>query len=128
MTVDDRADFRSMLTMMLDRQVDLEVVAEAGSLRDARYHTARGAVDVVLLDLNLPDGKGWELIADLRSANPRIAVIVLSASFDGANLARADEAGADAILDKFAAPREVVEAVRNAYVSRRRGRSSNGVG
>lgn len=128
MTVDDRADFRRMLTTMLDRQADLEVVAEAGSLRDARYHTARAALDVVLLDLNLPDGKGWELIADLRGANPRVAVIVLSASFDGGNLARADEAGADAILDKFASPREVVEAVRSALASRRRGRSSNGLG
>ena len=117
-----------MLTTMLNRQADLEVVAEAGSLRDARYHNARADLDVVLLDLNLPDGKGWELIADLRGANPRVAVIVLSASFDGANLARADEAGADAILDKFAAPREVVEAVRSALSSRRRGRSSNGLG
>jgi DNA-binding NarL/FixJ family response regulator len=118
MTVDDRADFRRMLTTLLDRQADLEVVAEAGSLREARYHTARAALDVVLLDLNLPDGKGWDLIADLRSANPGVAVIVLSASFDGANLERANEAGADTILDKFAAPREVVEAVRSAFDSR----------
>jgi DNA-binding NarL/FixJ family response regulator len=123
MTVDDRADFRRMLTAMLDRQSELVVVAEAGSLRDARYHTARVDLDVVLLDLNLPDGKGWELIADLRGTNPRVAVIVLSASFDGTNLARADEAGADAILDKFAAPSEVVEAVRSVLASRRQHRN-----
>ena len=119
MTVDDRADFRRKLTTMLDRQSDLEVVAETGSFRDARYYTARVSLDVVLLDLNLPDGKGWKLIADLRGANPRVAVIVLSASFDGANLARANVAGADVILDKFAAPRGVVEAISSALASRR---------
>jgi DNA-binding NarL/FixJ family response regulator len=122
MTVEDRAEFRRLLTMMLNRQADFEVVAEAKSLQAARYHAAREVLDVVLLDLNLPDGKGWYLIADLRGANPHVAVIVLSASFDGANLARANEAGADAIadaiLDKFASPSEVVAAVRNAFASR----------
>jgi DNA-binding NarL/FixJ family response regulator len=120
MVVEDRVDFRRMLATLLDRQADLEVVAQAGSLRTARDHLASAPLDVILLDLNLPDGKGWELIAEMRGANLGVGIIVLSASFDGANLARADEAGADAVLDKFSAPGEVVSAVKNASAPRGR--------
>jgi DNA-binding NarL/FixJ family response regulator len=42
----------------------------------------------------------------------------LSASFDRGNLARANEAGADAILDKFATPSEILDAVRDASTLR----------
>jgi DNA-binding NarL/FixJ family response regulator len=58
MIVEDRADFRRLLANLLNRQADLKVVAEAGSLRMAREHAARVTLDVILLDLNLPDGKG----------------------------------------------------------------------
>ena len=118
MIVEDRTDFRRLLANLLNRQADLEVVAEAGSLRMARAHAARATLDVILLDLNLPDGKGWDLIADLRGANRGVGVLVLSASFDRANLARANEAGADVILDKFATPSEILDAIRTAFTSR----------
>jgi len=118
MIVEDRRDFRRLLANLLNRQADLEVVAEVGSLRMAREHAARATLDVILLDLNLPDGKGWDLIADLRGANRGVGVLVLSASFDRGNLARANEAGADAILDKFATPSEILDAIRDASTSR----------
>jgi DNA-binding NarL/FixJ family response regulator len=118
MIVEDRRDFRRLLANLLNRQADLEVVAEVGSLRMAREHAAHATLDVILLDLNLPDGKGWDLIADLRGANRGVGVLVLSASFDRGNLARANEAGADAILDKFATPSEILDAIRDASTLR----------
>lgn len=128
MIVEDQAGFRRLLASMMDRQDDLEVVAQAESVQAARDLASRVAPDVVLLDLNLPDGKGWDLIADLREADPGVGVLVLSASFDTASLAAADGAGADAILDKFAAPGEIVDAVSTAAASRRRGGSSSDPG
>ncbi len=67
---------------------------------------------MTVLDTGLPDGVGSDLIAELRELYPGSAVLVLSASLDAANLARAKEAGADEIMDKFAAQEEFVDAVR----------------
>jgi DNA-binding NarL/FixJ family response regulator len=127
MIVEDQAGFRRLLAAMLDRQDGLEVVAKAESLQTARELASHAAFDVVLLDLNLPDGKGWDLIAELREVNPGVGVLVLSASFDAENLAAANGAGADAILDKFAAPKEIVDAVSIA-ASRRPGASPSDPG
>ena len=112
MLVEDRVDFRHLMVALLGRQPDLEVVAQAGSLAEARRHAASLKFDVAVLDLGLPDGNGADLIRDLRAANPGVAVLILSASLDPENLERATEAGADEILDKLASPNEVFEAIR----------------
>jgi DNA-binding NarL/FixJ family response regulator len=112
MLVEDQADFRYLMATLLGRQPDLELVAEAESLAEARRHATTTSFDVVVLDLGLPDGTGTDLIAELRSANPDTAVLVLSASLNPGSLAMASDAGADEILDKFAALEEVVDTIR----------------
>lgn len=112
MLVDDHADFRRLMTAMLARQPDLEVVAQAGSLAEARNHAAAVKYDVVVLDLGLPDGNGVDLIGDVREFNAGAAVLILSASLHPTNLERATEAGADEILDKLATPGEIVATIR----------------
>ena len=112
MLVDDQADFRHLMAVMLGRESDFEVVAQAGSLTEARDHAASLRFDVAVLDIGLPDGNGTDLISELRKANPDVAVLVLSASLNPRNLEKATEAGADEILDKFATPSEVVGAIR----------------
>jgi DNA-binding NarL/FixJ family response regulator len=67
--------------------------------------------DVEDLDLGLPDGNGADLIAELRGVCPGSAVLILSASLDAANLARAEEARADEVLDKFVDPTEIIGAI-----------------
>ena len=112
MLVDDHADFRHLMTALLDREPDLEVVAQAGSLAEARSHAAAVSFDVAVLDLGLPDGNGADLIGDVREFNAGAAVLVLSASLHPTNLERATEAGADEILDKLAMPGELVGTIR----------------
>jgi DNA-binding NarL/FixJ family response regulator len=68
-------------------------------------------VDVAVLDLGLPDGYGADLIREIRQANPRSQALVLSASLDRSEIARAVEAGAAGVLHKTAHLDEVVEAV-----------------
>lgn len=110
--VEDQADFRRLMVALLARQPDLEVVAQAGSLTEARRYAETVMFDVAVLDLGLPDGSGADLISDLRGANPGAAVLILSASLDPASLERAAEAGADEIMDKLATPGELVGAIR----------------
>jgi DNA-binding NarL/FixJ family response regulator len=112
MLVEDHADFRDLMAAFLGREPDLEVVAEAESLAEARSYAKAVGIDVAVLDLGLPDGNGADLIADFRDANSGVAVLVLSASLDSNSHERATEAGADEILDKLASPTEVVGAVR----------------
>ena len=115
MLVDDHADFRHLMTALLAREPDLEVVAQAGSLAEARSHAAAVRFDVAVLDLGLPDGNGADLIAELRRASPGVGVLILSASLDAKNLEKATEAGADGMLDKLASPGEVLAAIRRLW-------------
>lgn len=112
MLVEDQPDFRRLMVALLDRQPDLEVVAQAGSLTEAREHAAVVRFDVAVLDLGLPDGNGADLISDLRGANPEVAVLILSASLDPASLERAAQAGASEIMDKLSTPGELIGAIR----------------
>lgn len=64
--VDDHVSSREPLAMLLDRQPDFEVVGQAGSLAEARGLIASGVrADIALVDLDLGDGCGVELIDDL---------------------------------------------------------------
>ena len=100
------------MASLVDRQPDLEVVAQAGSVDEARRQAASVGCDVAILDLGLPDGNGADLIAELREVCPGSAVLILSASLDSATLARTREAGADEVLEKFEDPAKVIEAIR----------------
>jgi len=108
--VEDHADFRELLEILLNGQSDIEVVAQAGSLVEARAHVERFEFDMAVLDLGLPDGDGLDLISDLRQANPEVGVLILSANLDAGSLERAAEA--DEIMDKLAPVEEVIGTVR----------------
>jgi DNA-binding NarL/FixJ family response regulator len=112
MIVEDHADFRDLMEVLLDRQPDIELLAQAGSLVEARAQAARFKVDVAVLDLGLPDGNGADLIADLRRASHDVRVLVLSASLDPAGIEKARSAGADEILDKLTPVDELLATVR----------------
>jgi DNA-binding NarL/FixJ family response regulator len=110
--VEDHASFRQTLAFVFDREPGLEVVAQAGSLAEARQVVDGLEVDLGVMDLSLPDGEGIELIKDLREANPHFAALVLTASLDQAEHARAVESGAAGILHKSAGVDEIMEATR----------------
>ena len=112
MIVEDHADFRDLMEVLLDRQPDIELLAKAGSLVEAHAQAARFELDVAVLDLGLPDGNGADLIADLRRASNEVRVLVLSASLDPAGIEKARSAGADEILDKLTPVDEILATVR----------------
>jgi DNA-binding NarL/FixJ family response regulator len=99
--VEDHAAFRGALASMLNRQPDLEVAAQCESLAECRSLGGLADIDVALLDLLLPDGDGTELIGVLREANPRLKVLILTASPEPGLLERMAEAGADRVRDKM---------------------------
>ena len=112
MIVEDHADFRELMRVLLGRQPDIDLLAQAGSLAEARTQAARFELDVAILDLGLSDGSGADLIADLRRDSPKLRVLVLSASLDPAGIEKARSAGANEILDKLTPVGEVLATVR----------------
>lgn len=108
--IDDHAAFRQPLRYLLEREPDMTVVGQAGTLEEARALTE--TCDVAVIDIGLPDGSGVELIPLLRSRDPRPQVIVLTASDDPATAAECVEAGAAGVLHKWLGVDEITDAVR----------------
>jgi len=110
LVVDDRTDFRQAFVALLEGQPDLEVVAQAGSLAEARMMLE--GIDVALLDRGLPDGDGLELMGPLREANPYARVFVISSTAEMRHPKDAIEAGADGVIDKLGPFERVFAAIR----------------
>jgi DNA-binding NarL/FixJ family response regulator len=112
MLVEDHLSFRQALAFLLGREPDIEVVAQAGSLAQAREVLVDRHLDVAVVDLALPDGNGRELFGELRRRNRGISVVVLSATIEPGHLDEVLKAGADAVLHKVESSTTIVEEVR----------------
>jgi len=112
MLVEDHLSFRQALAFLLGREPDIEVVAQAGSLAQAREVLVDRHLDVAVVDLALPDGNGRELFGELRRTNRGISVVVLSATIEPGHLDEVLKAGADAVLHKVESSTTIVEEVR----------------
>lgn len=77
--VDDNALFRDMLRNSLSQSEDVDVVATAGTVKEARATIGPREVDVAILDIELPDGNGVGLGVSLQKMDPHIAIVLLSA-------------------------------------------------
>jgi len=77
--VEDQPLFRSMLERVLRDAIGIEVVLAVGTVDEARRVLTPGVVDVVVLDIDLPDGNGIALGVTLRRSQPELGVLLLSA-------------------------------------------------
>ena len=111
---DDHAVVRGALRALLEGQADLEVVGEADDVAGARRAVADHAPDVLVLDVNMPDGLGVDAVAELRAAYPDTQIVLLTMERDSGLVRRALDDGALGYLFKDAAHLELVEAVRAA--------------
>lgn len=84
----------------------------ATTLAAAQGHLDTGAVDLIVLDLMLPDGDGFSLLEARRASGPRPPLIVLSSRSGEADRVRALESGADDYVVKPFSPREMVARIR----------------
>ncbi len=80
MLVEDHVSFRQALAFVLDRVSGFEVVAQAGTLAEARRvldeRKTQEGTDAAIVDLALPDGNGVDLVEDLRRHNPGLTLLV----------------------------------------------------
>ncbi len=112
--LEDHSWFRRALVDLLEREADLEVVGEAGSLSEARDSVTdkMRRIDLALIDLLLPDGIGTDLIGDLRRTNPGVPVLVLTVAKGPDLYAWVRSMGADELISKDASVEEILTVIR----------------
>ncbi|KAF4408284.1 MULTISPECIES: response regulator transcription factor [Streptomyces] len=114
LVVDDEPLIRAGIKMILTSDPDVDVVAEAGDGREAVELARRHAVDVVLLDIQMPVMDGLSALPELRRAAPDARVLMLTTFGERENVLRALGGGGAGFLLKDSAPGELIAAVRAA--------------
>jgi two-component system response regulator NreC len=111
---DDHAVVRRGLRNLLEGEEGVEVVAEAGSIDDARRYVRGHRPHVLVLDLNMPEGSSLDAIPDIRAESPETRIVVLTMQKEPAYAREALSAGVLGYVLKESADSELVEAVRRA--------------
>jgi DNA-binding NarL/FixJ family response regulator len=110
--VEYHATFRQAASYLMNREPDLEVVAQGGSVAEGREQMARGGIDAAIVDIPLPDEGAEEMVRDLCGANPSVPVLVMTHLEDPEVHGRFLRAGAAEVLPKDVPFGEVLAAVR----------------
>ncbi len=117
--VDDHAIVRAGLRQFLSEQVDLRVVGEAGSGREALDLLRGVELDVMLMDLSLPDQSGVETLAAIKARKPELPVLILSGFPETHYATTLLRQGASGYLNKECDPEEIATAIRTVFRKRK---------
>lgn len=110
--VDDHPLFREGVVQLLERQPGLVVCGEAASAREAMAGVEELDPDLLLLDMNLPDRNGLEVVKDLSALRPNLPILVLSMHDESLYAERSIRAGARGYLMKDVGGPRLLEAVQ----------------
>ena len=111
--VDDHEVVRVGLRILLERFSQIEVVGEAVSVAEALSQTALLAPDVVLLDIRLPDGEGFEFCREIAKLPIQPHVLVLTSHADEQMVLNSIAAGAEGYLLKEIDSSRLVQAIES---------------
>ena len=117
--IDDHAIVRAGLRQFFSEQVDLTVVAEAQNGREAVDIVRKGQVDVLVMDLSMPDQSGVDALAAIRARAPELPVLILSGFPEEHYATTLLRQGASGYLNKDCDPEEIVKAIRTVFRGRK---------
>jgi NarL family two-component system response regulator LiaR len=115
MLVEDHVLVREGTRELLDRETDLQVVAEAGDGEEAVRLAAEHRPDVVIMDIAMPRLNGLEATKQIKVAHPATAVLVLTAYDDDQYVFAFLEAGAAGYVLKDVSTNELIKAIRTVH-------------
>jgi DNA-binding NarL/FixJ family response regulator len=110
--VDDHEVVRVGVSALIERQPGMEVVGEAGSVREAVNQARELAPDVVVLDIRLPGGNGLEACRQIKAHRPETRIIILTSYPDDRVLFDAIANGADGYVLKQIGSGELIDALK----------------
>jgi DNA-binding NarL/FixJ family response regulator len=114
--VDDHPIARCGLREMLREEPSVEVVGEASSGMDALTQLLKGGIDLLLLDMVLPELDGLEVLREVRRRFPMTKVLIVSALDQGYAIRDAIKAKADGYIPKMAHREEVISAIQHVML------------
>ena len=117
--VDDHAIVRAGLRQFLEEQSDLEVIGEAANGREALDLVRKGGIDVIVMDLSMPDQNGVDALAAIKARAPELPVLILSGYPEAHYATNLLRQGASGYLNKECDPQEIVTAVRTVSRGRK---------
>ncbi|ARU05537.1 DNA-binding response regulator [Comamonas serinivorans] len=117
--VDDHAIVRSGLRQFFADHIDLRVVGEAASGREAIDLVRKEEIDVLIMDLSMPGQSGIDALAMLRAKAPDMGILVLSGYPEAHYAVQLIRQGASGYLNKDCEPLEIVDAVRTIALGKR---------
>ncbi len=109
---DDHALFRQGLARLLDLEPDITIMSQVASGREVLEKLKNQTVDVVIMDITMPDMDGVEATTVISQQYPGVKVLVLSAHEDRDTLFAAIDAGAKGYILKDTEPEELARAIR----------------
>lgn len=115
LVVDDFPAIRDALSRAIQKQSDMRLVGAAGTCQEAMALTCKLKPDVLVLDLNLPDGNGWNLLEQLSARHALPKTLVFSGYAEEFYALRLLRAGARGYLMKGEPLRRVLEAIREVH-------------
>ena len=117
--VDDHAIVRSGLRQFFEGEVDLRVIGEAASGREAIDLIRNIEMDVLLLDLSMPGQSGIDALTMIRAKAPDVGILILSGYPEEHYAMTLIRQGASGYLNKECDPDEIVKAIRTIALGRR---------
>lgn len=109
---DDHGIVRSGLRLLLERQPDIEVVAEAADGAEARELVIRERPDLAILDVKMPKLTGLQATREIKAQAPEVAILILSMHDEERYVSEALKAGASGYVVKTQADTDLVAAIR----------------
>ena len=109
--VDDHPMMRTGLAQLIDNEKDLKVCAEADNARQAMDVALGQALDLILLDISLPDKNGLELIKDIRALKPGLPILVVSMHDESLYAERVLRAGGRGYIMKQEGGKKLLQAI-----------------
>ncbi|MEO5350281.1 MAG: response regulator transcription factor [Magnetococcus sp. YQC-3] len=117
--LDDHPLMRAGIQSILEEEGDLLVVGESGDGKEMLQRLREVAVDVLVLDLRMPNMDGFEVLHRLKELRPELPVLILTSCAEESMAYRCLRAGASGYLVKDMVPEELVKAVRTVRHGRR---------
>jgi two-component system, NarL family, invasion response regulator UvrY len=109
---DDHAIVREGLKQIVLSDSEITVAGEAATGDEAISKIRNGEFDVIVLDLSFPDRSGFDVLSNIKAANPDLSVLVLSMEREEEFAIRCLHAGASGYLEKRSAPEQLVSAIK----------------
>ncbi|QPJ61070.1 MAG: response regulator transcription factor [Candidatus Nitronauta litoralis] len=116
---DDHAIVRRGLVQIISETDDLELVGQAENGHELLKLVNEMKPDVAVMDINMPEKSGWDVMLQLKSEKNKVPVLVLSISAKEDYALKFIQAGAAGFLSKASAPEQLVEAIHKVSQGRK---------